>query len=106
MPARTLGLVLSLWLFFSAFAWPRTHASFANAWIVGLLAAAASLASMRVGPARFMATVLSAWLVVSAVVIGHRTPMSFWNDLGVGVLMLLLSLVPGTMYLPEHRARA
>ncbi len=104
MPARTLGLILSLWLFFSAFVWSRAPASFANACAVGILAAAASLAGMAAPRARFVATVLSAWLLASAFLLPRRSPIAFWNDLAVAALMLLLSLVPGTMYMPVRRA--
>jgi len=77
MPARTLGLMLSLWLFFSAFAWHRSKEGFANA-----------------------------WLVVAAFVLPRASPVAFWNDVAVGALMFLLSLVPGTLYLPaEHLQR-
>lgn len=103
MPARTLGFVLSLWLFFSAFAWPRSSASFTNAWVVGLLAAVFSVAGMSKPRARFVDTALSAWLLASAFVLPHRSPVSFWNDVAVAVLMFLLSLVPGTMYATRRR---
>ena len=69
MPARTLGLLLSLWLFFSAFAWPRGAESFANAWLVGLFAGAASVAGMRSPVRPFRRDALSAWLVASAFVL-------------------------------------
>ncbi len=104
MTARTLSLLLSLWLFFTAFAWPRSFPSMTNAWVVGLLAAAASLAGMGASRARFAATALSAWLLASAFILPRRSPIAFWNDLAVAGLMLLLSLVPGTMYRPARRA--
>ncbi len=103
MPARTLGLILSLWLFLSAFAFPRPPASMTNAWVVGLLAAVSSLVGMRAARARFVATALSAWLLAAAFVLPRRTPVAFWNDVAVAALMLLLSLVPGTMYRRESR---
>ncbi len=105
MPARTLGLILSLWLFLSAFVWSRSPASFANACVVGLLAAASSLAGMAAPRARFVATALSTWLLASAFILPRRSPIAFWNDLAVAALMVLLSLVPGTMYMPvRHTA--
>jgi len=110
MPARTLGLMLSLWLFFSAFAWHRSAEGFANAWLVGLFAGVASVAGMRSPRARFVGTALSAWLVASAFILPRGSPVAFWNDVAVGAFMFLLSLVPGTLYLPveqlHRRARA
>lgn len=98
MPARTLNLILALWLFFSAFAWPRTAASFTNAWVVGLLAAIAAVVGMTRERARFANTALSAWLLAAAFVLPQRSPAARWNDLAVACAMLLLSLVPGTLY--------
>jgi hypothetical protein len=98
MPARTLNLILALWLFFSAFAWPRSSASFTNAWVVGLLAAIFAVIGMTNARARFANTALSAWLLVSAFVLPLRSPTARWNDLAVAIVMLVLSLVPGTMY--------
>lgn len=106
MPARTLGLILSLWLFVSAFAFPRTPASMTNAWVVGLLGAVSSVAGMHAVRARFVATALSAWLLAAAFMLPRRSPLTLWNDLAVAVLTLILSLVPGTMYLPARRAEA
>jgi hypothetical protein len=98
MPARTLNLIVALWLFVSAFAWPRTAPSFTNAWVVGLLAAVFAVVGMTRAKARFANTALSAWLLVSAFVLPQRSPIARWNDVAVAGVMLLLSLVPGTMY--------
>ena len=106
MPARTLSLILGLWLFFSAFAWPRTGATFANAWIVGLASAVVAVVGMTRARARFLNTALSAWLLASAVVLPHRSALGRWNDAIVAAAMLLLSLVPGSMYSSRRRVTA
>jgi hypothetical protein len=98
VPARTINLMLALWLFFSAFAWPRTPASFSNAWVVGLLAGVFAFAGMRREGARFGDTALSAWLLASAFLLPQRSAGSVWNDVLVALAMLAASLVPGTMY--------
>ena len=105
MPARTFGLVLSLWLFFSAFAWPRSSESFANAWLVGLVAAVASLAGMSSPRARFVTTALAGWLLAAAFMFPRPSELAFWNDVVVAGSMFLVSLIPGTMYVPEPRHR-
>jgi hypothetical protein len=102
MAARTLNLILALWLFFSAFAFPRSAASFTNAWLIGLLAAVFALAGMRSPGARFANTTLSAWLLVSAFVLTRGGTAARWNDLVVAIVMLAVSLVPGTMYPRRH----
>ncbi len=105
MVARTLGVVLSLWLFFSAFVFPRSHEGFANAWLVGLFSGVASLAAMRSPRARYLGIALSAWLLASAFIFSRGSRLSFWNDLAVAVLLFLLALVPGTMYLTHLESR-
>jgi hypothetical protein len=104
MTARTLNLILGLWLFVSAFAFQRTPSAFTNAWIVGLASALFALAGMTRAPARFANTALSAWLLASAFLLAHRSPTTRWHDVAAAVLMLLLSLVPGTMRPAPRRA--
>ena len=105
MTARTLGIILSLWLFFSAFAFPRSPGSFANAWLVGLVSGVSALDGLRSPRARYVAAALSAWLVAAAFILPRRSGLAFWNDLAVGGVMLAISLVPGTMYLPGLDSR-
>jgi hypothetical protein len=105
MTARTLGIVLSLWLFFSAFAIPRSPASLTNAWLVGLAAGVAALAGFRSRRARFVDLALSGWLLVAAFLLPRRSGLAFWNDVVVAALLLVTSLVPGTMYLAELESR-
>ncbi len=104
MTARTLTLLLGLWLFVSAFTWPRTPASAASAAAVGLVACAAAIAAMWRSGARFLDTALSAWLLASAFLLTQRPGVAFWNDVVVALAMLALSLVPGTMYPAGRRA--
>jgi hypothetical protein len=97
--ARTLNLMLALWLFFSAFAFPRSPQSMTNAWVVGLVTAVVSVASMlRRARLRYVSTVLSAWLLAAAFVLPQRSPVAHWNDVLVALGMLAVSLVPGSMY--------
>ncbi len=99
MAARTLTLMLALWLFFSAFAWPRTAASLTNAWTVGVVVSILCVAGMlRRVWLRYVTTALSAWLFASAFLLPHRSPRAVWNDVIVALAMLALSLVPGSMY--------
>jgi hypothetical protein len=106
VPARTLNLILGLWLFVSAFAFQRTSPAFTNAWIVGLAVAITALFGMTRPRARYGNTILSAWLLVSAFALPHRSPAAFWHDLTAALLILLLSLVPGTMRPVPRRSAA
>jgi hypothetical protein len=97
--ARTLNLMLALWLFFSAFAWPRTPPSMTNAWAVGLVVAIVSVASMfRRVRLRYVCTALSAWLLAAAFLLPQRSPVARWNDVLVAIAMLVVSLIPGSLY--------
>ncbi|BDG06879.1 SPW repeat domain-containing protein [Anaeromyxobacter oryzae] len=99
MAARTLNLMLALWLFFSAFVWQRTAPSMANAWILGIVVSAVSVASMlRKVWLRYVNTALSAWLLASAFLLPQRSSLAVWNDVAVALAMLAVSLVPGSLY--------
>lgn len=98
MAARTLNLVLGLWLFSSGFMFQRAAASRANALAVAALVCVVAVASMlRHIRLRFVATALSAWLLVAAFVL-PQSPLARWNDAIVAALMVGLSLVPGSIY--------
>jgi hypothetical protein len=97
--ARTLNLMLALWLCFSAFAWLRTGPSTVNAFILGVAISIVSVASMlRRVWLRYVNTALSAWLLASAFLLPQRSPRAVWNDVIVAIAMLAVSLIPGSMY--------
>ncbi len=97
MPARTLNVIIGVWLFVSAFAWRHSPASFTNTWIVGLLVAIFALVAMRTPAARFVNTALSIWLFVAAFALPHATSGTVWNNALCAIAIFILSLVPGTL---------
>jgi hypothetical protein len=105
MPARTLSFVLGLWEFFAAFAIPRARPSFWVAWVVGLAAAVLAVVGMNVARARLGTLACGLVILASAIVLHHRTPVAWWNDLVVGAALTVLSLIPGTLY-ASGRTRA
>lgn len=106
MAARTINLMLALWLISSAFAMPRGAASAANAWILGVVISILSVASMlRKVWLRYVNTALSAWLLASAFLLPQRSSLAVWNDVLVALAMLAVSLVPGSMYAPTELRR-
>lgn len=105
MPARTLNLILGIWLFVSAFVWPHSSAQFANTWIVGVLTAIFALVAMRTPPARYVNTALAIWLFISAFALPTVNVGTVWNNALVGIAMFILSLVPTTA-LPAAPRRA
>lgn len=106
MTARTLSFVLGMWQFFAAFAIPRARPSFAAAWILGLLAAVLSVVGLSAPRARWGAAAAGVGILVSALLLQHRTPVGWWNDVIVGAALAAISLVPGTMYAARRRATA
>jgi len=106
MAARAINLMLGLWLFSSALAWPRYPASLTNAWIVGLLSSVFAVVGMFSSRARLVDTALSAWLLASAFLLPQRSTLGFRNDVVVALAMLAVSLVPGTMYPQLERRMA
>ncbi len=105
MPARTLSFVLGLWEFFAAFAIPRARPSFWVAWILGLAAAVLAVVAMSVARARLGTLACGVVILASALLLHHRSPVAWWNDLVVGAALTALSLVPGTLY-SIRRSRA
>jgi len=97
MPARTLNVILGVWLFVSAFAWPHGPAAFANTWIVGLLVAIFALVAMRTPLARWINTALSIWLFISAFALPHANVAVVWNNGLCAIAIFILSLIPGTL---------
>lgn len=91
---RYASVAFGLWLFVSAFLWPHSDPSRANSWFVGVLIAAAGLWGLRDPAGRLLNTLVALWLLMSTLLIYPRGPLTFWNNLLVGVIVLGLSLVP------------
>ena len=90
-----INIVLGVWLCLSAFLWPHTGPSLANTLIVGTLYTfAAGMGAARAIASRSMFSVLALWLVVSTILITPRTELTFWHNLMLGALALVLMLVP------------
>jgi SPW repeat len=101
---RWVSLLLGIWLFISAFAWPHAMAQQTNTWIVGVLMVIVSILAMFAPQARFINTVLAIWLFVSTLVMAHQTTTTVWNNCIVAIVVFALSLVPsGVAHLPGGR---
>jgi hypothetical protein len=93
--ARGLYALLGIWLIISAYFWPHVVGQVTNAWIVGILAIVLSAIATYSSPqARYGNTVLGVWLFLSAFIVVGTTTATMWNNVIVGVLMFLFSLVP------------
>jgi hypothetical protein len=93
---RIVNVVLGVWLFISAFAWPHTQAQMTNTWIVGVLCVIFALVSMAIPWVRYFNTVLAIWLFISAWALPNETPGTVWNNVLVAIAIFVVSLVPST----------
>src|SRR5262249_10539707 len=101
---RWLNLLIGVWLFISAFAWPHMMAAQTNTWIIGVLMIVASFVALFAPQARFINTVLAIWLFVSTLVIGDTHAAGIWNNCIVAIVVFALSLVPsGIAHVPRGR---
>lgn len=109
MAARTLNVILGIWLFISAFAWQHTTAQFTNTWILGVLCVIFALIAMRVPQVRYVNTILAIWLFISAFALPHANAATQWNNCLVAIAIFIVSLVPtemGERMFPARRATA
>jgi len=95
MPTRYLNVALGVWLFLSAFLWVHSQAQLTNTWLVGLLAIAFALVSLRVPEARYLTTALAIWLFVSVWALPILNVATAWNNALVAIAMFMFSLMPG-----------
>lgn len=90
---RGVNLVLGAWLFISAFLWFHGAPQFTNTWVVGLITAGVALAGFWMPEIRWINAVAGAWLIISVFALYTPKPGTFWNNLLVGIVILLASLV-------------
>jgi hypothetical protein len=96
--ARGINALAGLWLIVSAYVWPHTSEQSYNAWIVGVLALiAVAIATFVMNTARYANTALGAWLILSAYLLPTAAIATMWNNVIVGLVMFVCSLVPGGM---------
>lgn len=102
--SRWLNIMMGGWLVASAFVWPRAEALQANLTIVGVLIATLALYAIFAPAARRLNTLLAVWLLVSSVaVFDHLVSATVWNDIVVGLVVLVCSL-PRDVARRHHRA--
>lgn len=96
---RYANLLLALWLFVSAFAWPHSRDACAAAWISGAMIGMNAFAAIWASPVRFFNVILGglalAWQAAAAV----HEPAARIHGIVVSGLVILFSLVP-----PRERA--
>ncbi|MCA1829282.1 MAG: SPW repeat protein [Myxococcales bacterium] len=106
MAARTLNVLLGIWLFISAFIWPHTSAQMTNTWILGVLCVVFALIATKVDQVRFLNTALAIWLFVSAFVLTTQSAGTRWNNALVAIAVFIISLAPpDRLQLPNRTPR-
>jgi hypothetical protein len=106
MAARTLNILLGIWLFISAFVWQHSSAQLTNTWILGILCVIFALIATRWEQVRYLNTILAVWLFISAFVLSAQSRGTMWNNALVAVAIFLVSLAPpDRLQLPTHTPR-
>jgi len=104
--ARTLNVLLGIWLFISAFVWSHAQAQMTNTWILGVLCVVFALIAMRVAQVRFLNTALAVWLFISAFALPGHSQGTVWNNALVAIAIFVVSLAPSDkLQLPAHTPR-
>jgi hypothetical protein len=103
--ARYLNIVLGVWLFISAFVWHHSQAQFTNTWIMGIIVTAVALISLSVPAFRYVNTLAGAWLIISGFALPRATSGTTWNNVIIGILVFLASLVPNMVERQSHNLR-
>jgi SPW repeat-containing protein len=105
MAARTVNILLGIWLFISAFVWAHNPAQLGNTWICGVLCVVIALIATRVATARYLNVVLGAWVFISTFILGHGNA-TLWNNVLVGIAIALLAITPSErLNMPAGRTR-
>ena len=108
---RWINLLLGIWLFISAFAWPHATATFTNTWIVGIVIAAIAGISILVPPVHWANGAVAVYLFFSTVFMAHALPVTPWHNAILAVIVFFLSLIPAgqtttaTPHEPAHVLR-
>ncbi len=92
---RWISLIVGVWLFISAFAWPHAASAQTNTWILGVLIAVVAIWAMFYPPVRWVNTILAVWLFISTFFFPHVTNGTVWNNAICAVIVFFASLAPG-----------
>ena len=91
--AGNINMLAGTWVFVSALLWLHSSLEFANTLVIGLVVIGASAGGQRIPKLRYLNTVAGTWLFVSALYLHAFSPATRWNNLAVGLVISLLSLV-------------
>src|SRR5262245_50682996 len=92
MIAQVLNVLVGVWLFFSAFAWPHTHAQMTNAVLGAIACGILAVLGFFFGPARYLGAALGVWVFLSAFLLPTQSRVTLWNDSLIGIAMFVTFL--------------
>jgi hypothetical protein len=100
--ASGLNVILGIWLIIAPFIFAMTAAAFWNDILVGLFVLI--LASTRVSrptastkPASWTNAIVGIWLILAPFVLDYLSIAEIWDDIAVGVLLLILGTWSGSL---------
>ena len=99
--SRSVNAVLGAWLFISAFIWPHSEVSRINTAVCGLVVLVIALSALRIPPMRWLNTAIGIWVVIGAALLPHASVGTVWNNIIVGLLVLLVSVGGLSRPLPQ-----
>jgi hypothetical protein len=91
---RYANIILGVWLFVSAFAWPHSRDACAAAWISGAMIVMNAFAAIWASPARFFNVLLGGMALGWQASAASHEPAARLNGIIVSGLVIALSLVP------------
>lgn len=94
--ASGINIVLGIWLIIAAFSVAESQEAYWNDLIVGILVlvlAATRLSRPTEGtkPASWVNAAIGVWLIAAPFILGYETDQEMWNDIIVGVLVLVFA---------------
>lgn len=106
MGARAINAVFGFWLFLSAFLWPHSTHQRYNAWGVGVLVVTLALAGLSGHRwARTVNALLGGWLIVTTLLWPRISPLTFWNQMLVGLAVAMFAFA-GSVSALRRRAES
>jgi hypothetical protein len=91
---RYANMLLGVWLFVSAFAWPHSRDACAAAWISGAMITMNAFAAIWASPTRFFNVLLGGMALGWQATAAADQPAARLNGIIVSGLVIALSLVP------------
>jgi hypothetical protein len=99
--ARTLQVLLGLWLFLSAFLWSHLPAVRLDDWAVGLAILSGATIAATFPRVRWAIAALAAWVLVAEQLVPHVRAGTRWHDGVLALAVLIAALVRD----PRERAQ-